>query len=103
MLRNVQYHAPIGRYVCLFDGDGVVSFSFDATVLAQSKGRVEFYFRPTWKVGCTDAYCGDNGLLLQLLATNPSNPVHNVSTVIQYHAVNTVFVNLLYNFRRFES
>ena len=31
-LRNVQLHAPSGRYVALYDGDGTLDFNVDAKV-----------------------------------------------------------------------
>ncbi len=47
MLRDVRRHAPSGRYVCLFDGDGEIDFIFDAKAVQFGKGRVEFDFIPT--------------------------------------------------------
>lgn len=82
MLRDVQYHAPAGRYTCLFDGDGVVEFGFDAETVAIGKNRVEFMFNPTWRDGCTSTYCGDNGILLKLMVTNRTNPVHNIRVIM---------------------
>jgi len=82
MLRDVQYHAPAGRYTCLFDGDGVIEFGFDAQTVAVGKNRLEFIFEPTWREGCTSSYCGDNGILLKLLDTNRSNPVRNIRVIM---------------------
>jgi hypothetical protein len=82
ILRDVQLHAPRGRYVCLYDGDGVINFSFDAKLLTSAKGRIEFEFNPTWLVGCTAVYCNDNGILLQLLETNVLNPVRNIRIIM---------------------
>jgi len=31
-----------------------------------------------WQDGCTSAYCGDNGILLQVMETNPMNPIRNI-------------------------
>ena len=82
MLRDVQRHAPAGRYVCLYDGDGAISFQFDATVTLVGKGRVEFEFTPTWLDGCYAAYCSDNGIALVLQSTNPANPVRNIRVIM---------------------
>jgi hypothetical protein len=82
LLRDIHLHAPAGRYVCLFDGDGEIDFKFDASVVSIGKGRVEFIFTPTEVAGCTAAYCGDNGILLRLLSTNPTNPVHNIRVIM---------------------
>ena len=70
------------RYVCLFDGEGEITFGMDAKITAIGKNRIEFTFTPTEVVGCTDSYCGDNGILLRLLATNPNNPVHNIRVIM---------------------
>ena len=82
LLRDIHLHAPAGRYVCLYDGDGEIDFKFDASVVSIGKGRVEFLFYPTQVVGCFDAYCSDNGILLRLLSTNPNNPVHNIRVIM---------------------
>lgn len=83
MLRDVHKHAVVaGRYVCLFDGEGEIDFGFDAKVTSITKNRIEFDFSPTERVGCTDAYCGDNGILLRLVRTNPHNPVRNVRVLM---------------------
>jgi hypothetical protein len=81
-LRDVCYHAPAGRYVCLYDGNGVLDFGFDATVISVSKNRIEFDFTPTCVVGCTAAYCSDNGIFLQILETDVTNPVHNIRIIM---------------------
>jgi hypothetical protein len=82
ILRNVQRRAPSGVYVCLFDGDGVIDFGFDSSVVSIAKNRIEFSFTPTWKDGCTSAYCGDNGIFLQILNTNPLNPIRNIRVIM---------------------
>lgn len=63
VLRNVQLHAMAGRYVALWDGDGVVDVLFDAKVASVGKRRLEFDFNPTANPDCWargEAYCGDN-------------------------------------------
>jgi hypothetical protein len=82
MLRDVHLHAPAGRYVCLWDGDGAIDFGFDAATVAVGKNRVEFMFAPSMRAGCTAAYCGDNGILLKIMDTNRSNPIHNVRVIM---------------------
>jgi hypothetical protein len=74
MLRDVQFHAPAGRYVCLYDGDGVLIFGFDATVLTIGKGCIEFDFKPST--------VRDNGIFMQIVATNPANPIHNIRVIM---------------------
>ena len=85
MMRNVQLHAMPGRYVALYDGDGTISFAFDAKVASVSKGRVEFKFVPTANMACHAtgaAYCGDNGIHLRLMSTNPQNPLRNLRIIM---------------------
>jgi len=82
MLRDVHLHAPAGRYVCLYDGDGEIDFMFDARVVAYGKNRIEFIFTPTVNLGCEEAYCGDNGIYMRILKTNPENPIHNVRVLM---------------------
>jgi len=40
-VRDVKAHFPNGAYVCLYDGDGVLEFNFDAKVTRRDAGRVE--------------------------------------------------------------
>jgi hypothetical protein len=82
MLRDVRFHAPAGKYICLYDGDGVIDFSFDAHLISRSKNRVEFMFQPTYLVGCTAAYCTDNGVLLKILETNVNDPIRNIRVIM---------------------
>lgn len=82
MLRDVHKHAPEGRYICLFDGDGELDFKFDAAVVSVGKQRVEFTFAPSWREGCTSSYCGDNGILMIILKTNPENPIRNIRIIM---------------------
>eukprot|EP01041_Mallomonas_annulata_P002765 gene2765-5448_t len=96
MLRDVQLHAPSGTYVCLYDGDGIITFGFDARVLTTSKGRIEFSFIPTTVPGCSAAYCSDNGIYMTILETNISNPIHNIRVLMpgfeyQYEQFNMPF------------
>jgi hypothetical protein len=82
MLRDVHRHAPEGRYVCLYDGDGELDFKFNAEVVSVGKQRVEFTFTPTWQEGCTSSYCGDNGILMLIMKTNPENPIRNIRVIM---------------------
>ena len=40
-MRDVQAHFPNGAYVCLYDGDGVLDFSFDVKITKREAGRIE--------------------------------------------------------------
>lgn len=61
LMRNVEYHAPHGTYVVLYDGDGTIEFGMDASVTQRDKGRMEVSFKPSANIPCHDefeAYCG---------------------------------------------
>ena len=48
-VRDVQAHFPNGAYVCLYDGDGVIEFNFDAVVTRRDAGRIELWTNwTTW-------------------------------------------------------
>ncbi|KAG2422805.1 hypothetical protein HXX76_015752 [Chlamydomonas incerta] len=86
--RNLQLHAWPGRYVVLHEGEGRLDFGFDATVVSRAKGRLEIQFSPTADLACAAtgaAYCGDNGIALRLLATNPGNPLRNIRILPSAH------------------
>lgn len=74
-------HAWPGRYVVLYDGEGRLDFGFDAQIASRDRNRLEIILTPTADLACLergDAYCGDNGIYLAIIDTNPSNPVHNI-------------------------
>jgi hypothetical protein len=58
---------PAGRYVCTYDGDGVVELSYDATVVSRRAGRVVANVTPT-----------NRGIYLRIDKSNPNNPVRNI-------------------------
>lgn len=69
-VRDVQAHFPGGNYVCLYDGDGVLEFSFDALVTRRDAGRIELFVNyTTWL---------NNGIYYNILRTNPSDPIRNI-------------------------
>ncbi len=57
-MRDVQAHFPNGKYVCLYDGDGVLDFAFDAKVIRRDAGRIELW--TNWTTGL------NNGILKRL-------------------------------------
>ena len=58
---------PAGRYVCTYDGDGVVDLGFDARVVSRKKGRIVAEVTPS-----------NLGIYLRIDKSNPNNPVRNV-------------------------
>jgi len=86
MMRDVYLHAPAGRYVCLFDGEGELQFGMDAAIVSYAKGRVEIDYSPTGDIQCfaqfESSYCSDNGLWVLLVTTNPANPIRNLRIIM---------------------
>jgi hypothetical protein len=70
LVRDVRAHFPIGNYVVLYDGDGVLDFSFDCKPIKRDAGRILLYCNWTTQM--------NNGLYYQIIRTNPSNPVRNI-------------------------
>ncbi len=71
LTRDVHAHFPNGKYVLLYDGDGVLDFGFlDTVVTRRSAGRIE--------IDVTNKLEFNNGIYYSIIRTNPSNPVRNV-------------------------
>ncbi len=71
LTRDVGGHFPNGKYVLLYDGDGVLNFAFkDTVVTRRSAGRIE--------IDVTHKLEMNNGIYYDIIRTNPSNPVRNV-------------------------
>jgi len=64
-------HAPSGDYVCLYDGEGEVDFSFNSKVVSREPGRI-----------VVNISAKKDGTFLQLKKTNPQNPVRNLRVVM---------------------
>jgi hypothetical protein len=78
LLRDIQLRYPqinqTNEYVLLYDGDGVLKLSMDATPYEVSAGRIRFTVKPST--------VRDNGVFVNLIKTNPSNPVRNIRVVL---------------------
>lgn len=61
---------PAGEYVCLYDGEGIIEFGFDARLKKRENGRIVINVLPSKR-----------GILLSLIKTNPSNPVRNIRVI----------------------
>lgn len=58
----------------LYDGEGVLNLGMDAKPYEISAGRIRFTVTPST--------VRDNGVYINLIATNPSNPVRNIRVVL---------------------
>jgi hypothetical protein len=78
LLRDLNGYYPnikqTNQYVLLYDGEGVINLAFDATAYEISAGRIRFTVNPTT--------VRDNGVYVQLMTTNPANPVTNIRVVL---------------------
>lgn len=66
---------PPGKWLCLYNGQGDIEFSGDATFLRESQGRILFRVHPT-----------DNGVRVRFSDVHSGDPLRNVR-VIPFHAV----------------
>ena len=64
-------HAPVGDYVCLYDGDGEITFGANSKVVSREPGRLVVNISAT-----------KGGTFLQLRRTNPQNAVRNIRVVM---------------------
>jgi len=64
-------HAPVGDYVCLYDGTGRIEFGANSTVLSRQPGRIVVHINAQTE-----------GTFLQLRATDPANPVRHLRLLL---------------------
>jgi hypothetical protein len=64
-------HAPVGEYVCLYDGEGEVDFGANSKVVSRKPGRI---------VVTIDGR--KEGTFLSIRATSPENPVRNIRVLM---------------------
>jgi len=64
-------HAPVGDYVCLYDGEGEIRFGANSKMISMSPGRIVVHI---------DA--SKAGTFLSLRKTNPANPVRNIRVLL---------------------
>jgi len=67
-------HAPVGRYVCLYDGQGELDFQHNARVITRAPGRL-----------VVELDGAKGGVFVRLKQTNPENPVRNIRLVMPGH------------------
>eukprot|EP00930_Biecheleria_cincta_P036104 TRINITY_DN24783_c0_g1_i1.p1 TRINITY_DN24783_c0_g1~~TRINITY_DN24783_c0_g1_i1.p1 ORF type:complete len:2581 (+),score=311.66 TRINITY_DN24783_c0_g1_i1:162-7904(+) len=112
-LRDVCLHAPRGRYVVTYDGDGELDFGMDAVAAAFQKGRIDIDFAPTCRRHCWfdkrgwEPYCSDNGIAFTIRRTNPLNPLRNIRIIMpgffRTHVAEPFHPWFLKNLERFAS
>lgn len=64
-------HAPIGEYVCLYEGEGEIKFGGKSSVISTSPGRIVVHID-----GSKEA------TFLSIRKTNPANPVRNIRVLM---------------------
>ncbi len=108
MVRDVHKLGVNGRYVVLYDGEGLLNFGFDGRVVWRGSGRLEVQVTLSADLACElywdsgrdppqNAYCTDNGVLLSITKTNPANPIRNIRILMpsfeDVHQVCAVYVH----------
>lgn len=77
-LRDLDLRYPkssTNRYLLLFDGEGLIDLGFDATIVNYRPGRILFHVVPST--------VRDNGVYINILKTNPSNPIKNIRILLE--------------------
>jgi hypothetical protein len=64
-------HAPVGNYVCLYDGQGEITFGAHSKVVSSDPGRI-----------VVNIDGGKEGTFLAIRVTNPENPVRNIRVLM---------------------
>ncbi|MGC8886162.1 MAG: hypothetical protein ACP5MG_03280 [Verrucomicrobiia bacterium] len=64
-------HAPVGEYVCLYDGEGEIDFTMNAKVVSRAPGRIVVFINAE-----------KNGTFLAIRKTNPQNYVRNIRVIM---------------------
>jgi len=64
-------HAPVGDYVCLYEGEGEIQFGAHSQVVAREPGRIVVHLDPR-----------QAGTFVQLRQTNPEKPIRNVRVLM---------------------
>jgi len=72
MLNEIEGHYPAGDYVCLYEGDGTITFRNDAKVTAHTPGRIV----------ATVAQPTKQGIRLDVTKTNPADPIRNIRVIL---------------------
>ena len=93
---NGKGYYPGGQYVLLYDGEGTINFSLNsANVVSQTPGRM-----------LLDVVPQDSGIWLQILVTNPANPIRNIRLIMpgfennyQTHPFHPLFLKRISKFK----
>ncbi len=64
-------HAPVGDYICLYEGSGRIEFGANARIVSRQPGRI---------VANINARTG--GTFVQIRATDPADPVRNIRLIM---------------------
>lgn len=67
-------HAPVGEYVCLYDGEGEIDFTMNAKVVSRAPGRIVVHINAE-----------KNGTFLAIRKTNPQNYIRNIRVIMPGH------------------
>lgn len=71
MMMSGSANYPGGPYVVLWDGDGDIELSWDASVTGRNGNRITCFVQPS------------QGILLRIIRTNPQDPVRNIRVLAE--------------------
>lgn len=74
MMRDLRGHMRSGTFVCLYDGDGILTFGMDIVAVVLGVGRIEVKVVPSTGL--------NNGVFLSIERTNPLNPIRNIRFIM---------------------
>ncbi|MCB1186614.1 hypothetical protein KDL29_05535 [bacterium] len=75
LVTNNAGNYPEGEYICLYDGEGTISWGINASLVGVEPGRQVVHITPG----------ADDTAHLKITATNPDNPVRNIRLILPGH------------------
>ena len=74
MIRDLQTHIRNGVFICLYEGDGIITFSMDIVKIVRDVGRMEVTIKLSTGL--------NNGAFLTIERTNPADPIRNIRFIM---------------------
>lgn len=75
MLRDIGNRYPGGRYICTYEGEGRIEFSFAARTASREPGRILVDVNPN----------EEGGVRMMITSINPANPLRNIRFFHESH------------------
>ncbi|MCB1216776.1 hypothetical protein KDL44_05250 [bacterium] len=75
LVTNNAGNYPEGDYICLYDGEGTITWGINASVVSEEPGRQVVHITPG----------ADNTAHIKITATNSADPVRNIRLILPGH------------------